>query len=286
MQNRFNNKTIQLAITLSKGTFDDKSNTKIIEGLACEVAIEKPGLPDKNGAEVKIWGLKSEDMGALTMLSFRPTESQHNLISIKAGEGGKAPTLIFQGEIIRASADFNELPDPCMQLEAESGSYPQQISLPMLTVKGEAEAEGLFRQFAEAAGYSFINQGVSAKVLNGCYPGSPVDKMLKLAKDIGCELFIDDGVVLTLPAGRARAGGVTTLSKDSGLIGYPTFTQDGISCKSLFNPKLSYGGLINVQSAVPGATGLWKITKLSHRLSAWLPSGGSWESQVEAAYNG
>ena len=53
MSKSFTIKTIRLAITLGKGSFSEGGNTKIIEGLACEVSITKPGLPEKNTASVK-----------------------------------------------------------------------------------------------------------------------------------------------------------------------------------------------------------------------------------------
>ena len=285
MPNSFTLKTVQIALALGKGVFTEGGNTKIIEGLACDVTVQKPGLPEKNSASVKIWGLKYDDMAQLTMLSFRPLESQHNLIEIRAGEQGGSLALVFQGEITSAFADFNAAPDVCMQFEADSGSYPQQIAAPPVTVQGEAPADRLFAQFAAEAGYAYKNEGVSASVRNAWLSGSPIDKMTKLARDIGCELLIDDGLVLVLPAGGAREGNAVFLSDASGLVGYPTFNQDGISCRCLFNPDLQYGGLLEVKSIVPRASGIWKITKLTHNISAYQPTGGNWESQLEAAYN-
>jgi len=285
MPNSFALKTIQIAIVLGKGTFGEGGNTKIIEGLSCEVTVQKPGLPEKNSAEVRIWGLKYEDMAQLTMLSFRPLESQHNLISIKAGERGGALQLVFQGEITSAFADFNAAPDVFMQIEADSGSYPQQIAEPVMTVNGSTTAEQLFSKFAEAAGYTYKNEGVTASVVNAWFPGSPIAKIEKLARDVGCELIIDDGTVITLPAGKARAGNATLLSRETGMIGYPVFNQDGISCRCIFNPDLTYGGLIKVESIVPRASGVWRITKLTHNIDAYMPDGGSWDTQIEAAYN-
>jgi hypothetical protein len=282
MSNSFSLKTIQITLSLNKGTFAEGGSSKIIEGLACEASITKPGLPEKNSAQVKIWGLKYEDMAQLTMLSFRPLESQHNLIRLAAGEKGGALSLIFQGEISSAFADFNSAPDPCMQFEAISGDYPQQMAAGVATVQGDVPAEQLFAQFARQAGYSYQNQGVQAQVADVWLTGSPLAKMQKLARDLNCQLIIDDGTVLTLPAGQSRQGSVTLLSKDTGLIGYPTFNQDGIRCKCLFNPDLQYGGLIKVESIVPRASGVWKISKLTHTLSAYVPGSGSWESQVEA----
>ena len=60
MAGSFTLKTIQVAITLGKGMFSEGGNTKTIEGLACDVSVTKPGLPEKNSASVKIWGLKYE----------------------------------------------------------------------------------------------------------------------------------------------------------------------------------------------------------------------------------
>ena len=284
MANSFSLKTIELTITLGKGVFSEGGNTKTIEGLACDATIQKPGLPHKNSARVRVWGLSYEDLAELTMLSFRPLEAQHNIISIKAGEKDKPLSLVFEGEIVSAHADFNQAPDVSMEFTAQSGNYPMKISAPVFTVEGEVPVTDLFSRFAAMSGYSFINEGVTASVKNAWFPGSPVDKMLKLARDINCELIIDDGQVVIMPAGAARRGDAVFLSPETGLIGYPTFNQDGISCRSLFNPALISGGLIKVKSMVPKASGTWRITNLTHHLVAHSPSGGSWESQIEAAY--
>ncbi|MDL2315519.1 hypothetical protein LJC59_00350 [Desulfovibrio sp. OttesenSCG-928-A18] len=286
MPKSFSIKTIQLSIVLGKGSFAGGGNTKVIEGLAVDANVQKPGLPEKNKATVKVWGLKYEDMAELTMLAFKPLESQHNLIEIKAGEKGGALPVIFQGEITSAAADFNQAPDPCMHFEADTGSYPQQIPKPATTVNGEAQADKLFAQFAADAGYSYKNEGVTGSVQNAWFPGSPIEKMRKLSRDLGCELLIDDGAVIVMPEGQARQGNATLLRKDAGLIGYPTFNQDGISCRCIFNPALAYGGLVKVESIVPRATGTWRITKLTHHVTAYIPGGGNWESQIEAAYYG
>lgn len=284
MPTSFTLKTIRLVITLGKGQFSEGGNTKTIEGLACDVSITKPGLPEKNSATVKVWGLKYDDMAQLTMLAFRPLESQKNLISIFAGEKDGSLPLAFAGEITSAFADFNAAPDVVMQFEADTGTYAQQIAEPVLTVDGETSAESLFSKFAAAAGYSYENQGVTSSVKNIWVPGSPITKAEKLSKDLGVNLLIDDGTLITLPAGQARKGNAVLLNKESGMVGYPTFNQDGISLRCLYNPDLVFNGLVKVESIVPRASGTWRITKLTHNLTAYIPGGGNWESQVEAMY--
>lgn len=284
MSTSFTLKTIRLVITLGKGNFSEGGNTKTIEGLACEVSISKPGLPEKNTASVKVWGLKYEDMAQLTMLAFRPLEMQRNLISIFAGDLGEKLSLAFSGHITSAYADFNSAPDVAMQFEADTGTYSQLIAEPTLTTNGETSADSLFATFAESAGFTFVNEGVTASVKNVVIPGSPMDKAEKLANEIDCELLVDDNSMVILPAGQARRGNAVLLNKESGMVGYPTFNQDGISLRCIYNPDLSYNGVIKVESIVPRASGEWRITKLTHNLSAYVPGGGNWESQIEAMF--
>lgn len=275
MAGSFTLKTIKLTLTYS-------GKQQVIEGLACDVNVTKPGLPEKNSASVSVWGLKYAAMEQLTMLAFRPLESEKNQITIEAGTKGEQLHTVFKGEITSASADFNESPDVSMKFECESGAYPQQIAEPVLTVDGEAKASDLFSQFAGGMGYSFKDEGLTTSVKDTWYSGSPFHKAYKLARDIDCELYVDDDEVIVMPLGQARKGNAVLLNKDSGLIGYPVFNQDGISCTCLYNPDLQYGGLVKIESIVPKATGTWRIVKLSHNLSAYKPGGGPWESQIEA----
>ena len=89
-------KTIRTTIVLGEGEFADGTNTRIIEGLATTVDIEKAGLPDKNTAKVKIANLNLAEMEQLTFLAFRPLQSRKNKIMIEAGEKGKELSVVFK----------------------------------------------------------------------------------------------------------------------------------------------------------------------------------------------
>lgn len=282
----FSLKTIQLEITLGKGVFSEGGNTKIIEGLACEVSIEKPGQPEKNSANINVWGLKLEDMAQLTMLSFKPLEYHKNTITVRAGVQGEELSVAFSGDITHAFADFNSAPDVSMCFEASTAFYAQQIAQPMITINGEANAADVIAQEAKKAGFTLqIDKIPNIPILNACFSGSPIEKITRIATDLGLEVIIDDGQIIILPPkGEARTLSATLLTKDTGMIGYPTFTQNGISLKCFYNPELLYGGLVQVESIVPRASGVWKITKLSHSLSAYTSSAGAWESELEAVY--
>jgi hypothetical protein len=217
-------------------------------------------------------------------LSFKPLQTKKNLIVIYAGGETEGMSLCFAGEIDTAYADFSGAPTIKMHIEAAAGSYPSLKASPPIAVKGSQSAASLIEQFAKESGYTFQNNGVSASVKNAVLNGSPVQKMRAVAGMVGCELIIDDNVVKIQPYDKGLdQGNAVLMSKDSGMLGYPTFTSEGIKLRCLYNPDLQLGGMIEVDTVVPGAKGTWKITKLSHSLVANSTSPGDWFSEVEAS---
>lgn len=281
----FEDKGIELQFVLAEGDFGG-GNTLTVPcgkgGLTASVSITKPGPPDKNKATVKVTGLSMEHMTQLTTLGFMPMESQKNLCRVRAGHPDSL-AVVFEGEITKAVPDMNGAPDITMEIEAESGAYPQLMAEAPVSVKGEAPVADLIETECAAMGYSFKNEGVTSSVRNAVYKGSPMEKIQRMAREVGAEVIVDDrSVILLAGDGTPREGEAVLLNKDTGLFGYPTFNQDGIQCKCLFNPNLQLGGQVKVESIVPKASGHWKIVKLTHEIS----TADAWTSEIEAQYVG
>jgi len=274
-------KTIKTTIILGEGTFEDGTNTRVIEGLATSVDIRKAGLPEKNTASVTIANLSMADMERLTFLAFRPLQSRKNKIMIEAGNKGEELAMAFKGDITSAFPDFSSAPDVEFKIEAMTCGWSLRKAESPTSVNGEATVESLIRQFSADAGFSFVNNGITASVRNATYNGSPVQKAQQCASEVGIELLMDDETWTIQPWGTPR-GDAVLLNPECGLIGYPSFTSEGISCKCFFNSRLSLGGQVKIESIVPRATGYWKITNLSHSLNAYKD--GEWSSTLDAMW--
>lgn len=285
MSQSFTKKSLEVEIILAAGDFGG-GNTKTIRGLPCEIKIEKPGLPEKNKVKISIYGLPYDDLANLTTLSFRSLEAQRNLISVRAGDEDGTLSVVFQGEISSAYADFNSAPNVSLEVEGITGYYPQRQVASPTSVNGEAMASALIAGWAGEIGYSFTNNGVSGSVRNAVFNGSPLDKIQAVASHVGAELIIDDNNIVLLPAGGTKSGTVPLISAETGMLGYPTFNDDGILAKCIYRPDIELGGLVKIESIVPKATGTWKVTKLSHSLSAYVPGGGPWETSIEGLFIG
>jgi hypothetical protein len=267
---------------LSEGEFQGGGNTKVIEGLATTVDVQKNGLPEKHTAKVSISNIALADMEQMTFLAFRPLQKRKNKILIEAGEAGEELATVFKGDITSSFPDFSNAPDVTFEIEAITAGWSYQLADSPTSINGQADAGELIKQFAKEAGFAFVNNGVSASVQYSTFTGSPVSKAQQVAAEIGKELLIDDDTFTLQDWGQTR-GDAILLNPSCGLIGYPAFTSEGIQCSSFFNPKLRLGGQVRIESIVPKSTGFWKITKLSHSLSVYNSS-PSWVSNIEGIW--
>lgn len=282
----FVQRDIEITVVLSEGSFSGNGNTKIMRGLATAVNVEKVGLPDKNKATVAIYGVAMADMEQMTTLAFETLETDKNLISIKAGNKGSDLDLVFMGEITTAFANFNMAPDVVFSIDALAGYFPTLMAIPATSLNGTVSFTSLLSQLAGQAGYTFVNEGLTGSCTYPYYVGSPIEQIKQLANDNDFEIIIDDNEIIALPQGGVRKGNTVQLSATTGLLGYPTFTSDGIQLSCVYEPSLVLGGLVEVSSVVPKASGLWKITKLSHTLTANFAGENVWQSAVEGVAYG
>lgn len=285
MSESFTQKILETHLTVASGSFGGKGNTKIIRGLATDVSIERPGLPDKDKARVKIYNLPLSDMEQLTTLAFRPLEVRKNIVRILAGEENNL-SEVFSGDITNAFANFNNAPDPSFEIEALCGYYASIQPSSPTSISGSTPVSDVISKIAKQIGYSFINQGVTSSLRNAVLNGSPMEQAINAAKQVGAQLLINDTTMTLLNKDEALSGNAVLLTKDTGMIGYPTFNNEGIVVTSLYNPAFKFNSLIKVESIVPKATGVWRITKLTHNLSAFNPASSQWISEIEATYTG
>ena len=281
----FSVKTVRITIQLRKGEFDNGGNTVIIEGLPVSVTVTKQGGEAKNKASVTVDNLKLETATQLTTLAFKRLETYNNVIQIDAGSQGAELSTIFIGEITSAVPVMSDS-KLSLKIEALAGYYPALIPSTPTSVQENTTIEKLMKQFADEAGYSFENKGITASIANSVFVGSPVEKAKTLARQADVDLLIDDNKFIIQPFEAPKEGQIPLLSKGTGLIGYPSFSNEGINCKSVFNDKLKVGSYFKLESVLPHASGEWQITKVEHRLEAYTPNSGTWESDVTGVLPG
>ena len=280
----FTNKTIQVVMAMAEGVFQNGANQITVEGLPTTVDIQKQGGDERPSCTVTIGNLNIDVVKQLTTLSFRPLQRFKNQITVNAGEVGKQLQTIFIGDFENAYGEFQNAPTMNLMVKAIAAQHGALMATPATSVDGTEQVAKLMEQWAVEAGCTLENKGVNASVKNVVYRGSPVDKAKTLARDVGIDLIIDDGKFVITPNGQAVDGNAVLIDPKHGLLGYPAFSNDGIEFNMIFDPNVKIGGLVKIESVVPRASGIWKVTKITTKLEAYVPNGGSWNSSVSATW--
>lgn len=281
----FRKRRLQVRLTLAKGTYKSgEGNSVVISDHAMRVSVEKLGPPDFAKASVEVYGMNLSDIEQLTSLSFHPFKLTRNYINIYAGDDETGLSEIFAGSITAANGDFSGCPEHKIKIDAEVGFWGRVTAQGPNVINGSQSVASFIETQAAASSMTFRNEGVSSSLKNCVFDGTPIEQARQAAKMVGADLIIDDDEMVLLPAGGNRKGNAVLLNKDSGLLGYPAITSNGIEVKAVFNPAFRFAGLFVLESIVPKASGTWRIVKLTHKLSANDPSDGSWESSITGYY--
>jgi hypothetical protein len=141
-----------------------------------------------------------------------------------------------------------------------------------LSFQGPTQASTIAQKIAGYLGMSLENNGVNTVLTNPYYASDAVSMIRDLAEHAGFDWIMDKGVLAITPPGQARAGDPVLISPSTGMVGYPTFVSPNIVVKSLWIPQVKYQGLIQVQSELTPACGMWKVIKLDLDLEAKYPA--------------
>lgn len=284
----FEKRKLVLTFKLGQGDFGTTGQDTItLEGLRCSTTVTRAGV-GYSAAEIQVWGMSLDLMNRLTVTrQFYVEQRIQNQVIISAGTEGGGVGIVFAGTIWSAWVDARQQPDVCFVVTANSGAFDLATEVPPTSYKGSVDAALVIGNLAAQMGYSFENNGVSATLTDPYKPGSIKSQIESVCKDIDCEADIDEvrKVVAIWPRRGSRTSKpVVKVSPETGLVGYPAFSQAGIMLTTRFNPDLAFGTRLQVECALPAANGIWPIIGLQHRLESNVPN-GQWFSDVQCIYS-
>lgn len=286
----FVHRQIRVSFTLAQGTFAGTNSDKLTigsnegsQGLRISTRIIKAGGPSMGTAEVKIYGMPLSIMKQLSTLGMKIILIPRNTITVEAGDQGSNLTTVFIGNITNAWTDFAAAPDVVMNISAHVLSAAAVEKSDPISINGSSDVAGIMQTLATRMGLSFENSGVTAKLSNQYLYGSSRDMALRVVQAANIDWNGgDNGVLAIWPKNGSRNGAVPLISKETGMIGYPTFTPEGIMVRTQFNPSVGFGQQIKVKSDILSES-TWAVFGLSHNLDANV-IGGQWQSDIRA-YN-
>lgn len=302
---------LKLNVRLAQDTGTGQSNTFVenqqedidIEGLRTIVRIQNSGSPTTARASVQVFGLAQSLMNQLSTLGLQYDELPRNTMTISAGDSKQQMSTVYTGSVYAAYFDPNQ-PNVSMNFELMSYAADAIISAAPTSFVGQTDVATIMSGFARQMAVGFQNDGVNLTLTNPVFFGGVREQAEQCARQAGIEWPIVDSKMIIFPVGGARnTPNIPVIAAPplGGMIGYPAFTQQGIIVKTLFDPLLSQGSLVRVESqilsgiadaqnvrrlsvvptsAIPAE---WAISKLDMALDSEL-AGGDW-MMIVYAYN-
>lgn len=278
----FAEKEIQLTIALGMGQFGDTgANTVTLSGLRIKAEIQQFGGDAMPQVQLLVYGLPTSMINQLTTIGpINSAVMYQNSVLIAAGDVGSALTTIYNGTIWQAWGDFNQSPDAALNIAAVGGLAASLKPVGATSYPGSADVGTIMRSLASLAGLSFVNHGVSVQLSNPYFPGTALAQIRECAQAADIYFTIENGALEIWPKGGARSTpSVPVISPETGMVGYPTFSSNGLMVTTMFNPSVVIGGQIQVQSSVKAACGTYVATQISHSLASQTPD-GEWFTHI------
>lgn len=274
----------KINVTLSYGTGPQGLDTpKVVEltghrAICNATAIGGAGM---GGLQLRIYGLTLDLMSELSTVGKMPQTYPRNQVAVYAGDDANGMSLIFYGTVTAAYADMMTAPEVAFVVIGAVGVIEALLPVPPTSWPGSVDAADILKTLADQMGMAFENNGVSVILRDAYFPGSPRAQALACVKAANITWNgLEKNTLAIWPKGASRSGTTILISTETGMVGYPTYTATGIFVTVEYNPAIEFGALVEVQSIIKQANGIWRVLVMTNELSAELPD-GPWFTQLQ-----
>lgn len=285
----FSRRIIDLEFQLGEGDFGEAGvNTVKLTGLRCTADISKAGGASMSQLDLRVFGMPLDVMNKLTVLNKLAFQQQRfNSVIVSAGDTDSGVAAVFGGTIQEAWADGREAPDVFFHVSAFSGMFEFSKPIPPTSYNGSVDVATALGGIATQMGYSLENSGVTGKIQSGYWPGTLGAQLKAVCRHANVDYLLDpvNRVLAVWPKGTSRDGAAIEISAQTGMVGYPAFTQNGLQFTTIYNPSLVFGRTVNITSDFTAANHAWTVAAISHNLDTLTP-GGRWFTEVECTLLG
>jgi hypothetical protein len=257
-------------------SFDDAGNNQIsISEARATVSLQSSGNLFGTQVNVSIFGLGLEMLAALSSKAMGLFGADTERISMKIFVEN---TAIFAGYMTSSIANMNTVPNTALMITATANADLQNKTASPFSFNGSTPVTSVITAICKAAGYTPYIVGLDGKVIsNPHYEGSVFDQLRTVCDDLNIAMSVAPPSISFWPQESTKDDVKPLISPEYGLIGYPVFSNGGVMFQTQFSTLLTTGRDIELQTTLPHASGVYKLTSVTHELSSWMED-GPWHS--------
>jgi len=272
----FVQRLIQVQFVLANGSFGNTPvarqqeglntlslNTADKPGLRITTKVVNPGGETAPTLDMAIYGMTLSQMNQLSTLGVKIQLLPTNTVTVLAGDKESGMTVVFIGTVTGAFADMTSAPDVAFRVTGQTAINGQVDQADPVSFNGAVKIETILKPLAENLGLKFENNNVNKVLSNPYCSSSTFDQIAQICLAADVDWTIEKGVLAIWPRNRSRdTTSIPLISRKSIMVGYPTYTAEGILVKALFTPGIDFGKRLKVESDLVGASNEWATNKI------------------------
>lgn len=230
-------------------------NLKIDE-LRIKFSVERTTERNPNKAKIEVYNLSDRTRSVL--------EKKNTRVALKIGYEDNAE-IIFIGNVDKV-AHKREQVDIITEIEAKDGGNTYRNSRHTKGYPPGIKAKQIFEELGDSMGLPVSSmEGVpdDFKYENGVtFSGLTRDHLDNMTQKFDLEWSIQDETLQITKKNEGTKESVVVLDADSGLVGFPAKTKNGVEFSSLIQPSLKPGRRVQLESRI--VKGTFKLRKVTH----------------------
>lgn len=223
--------------------------------------------PTQNECEIKVANL-SRDVRDYLMTEVSPFNKNKTpkRIIIEAGRKSLGTFRLFEGDITEVNP--TQAPDIILTMKAKTGQFRKGQPI-AINKESDVNLSVIAQDVARALELTLQFEATDKRIANFSYTGSKLKMIDKLADAGRVNAYIDDTHLIVKDWNVPLRQVVHVLSMDSGLIGIPEITEQGVKVRYLLDPQSKLGGELVLESTLnPAASGNYTIYKLGFEVAS------------------
>lgn len=241
---------------------------KFYEDLSIYAKGVKFTSPNQGQATVTILNINRDTREYLMRVAnpFNKSEGRKSLI-LEVGRESYGTTVLYTGDIFRVSP--TQKPDLGIVIRCITGQF-NKGSVISRSAPETATLSSIASGVATDNGLGMSFEITDRNIANYNFTGSPAAQIEKLAELSQSDVYQDNGVLYVKPIGIPKTGAtVRILNKNTGMIGVPEGTENGIKVMMLYDPVTQIGSQLDLTSEInPVLDGSYCIYKLDFDISS------------------
>lgn len=229
----------------------DTGDALDLSELRIAFAVRRGDLQTPNSADIRVYNLKSDT--AARIMQLLPTP-EFTRVVLQAGYEGNFG-VIFDGSITQIRHGRESQTDTYIDITAADGDSAYNFSVAAFSMAAGATPADAASALIKGMVLNGVATGYIPKDLPGnaaprgqVFFGMTRDKLRDVAKDTQCSWSIQDGKVDFIPLTSYKPGEVVVINSETGMVGLPEQTQNGVRLRCLLNPNLKVGQKIQLNN--------------------------------------